>query len=249
MTVFTQNKSYNRSNQYKVVSSGQVVETLQKEGFQLTDTQLSRVRNTKKEGFQKHLLRFSREDYNINIQGLRPEVIVINSYDGSSSFRILLGLFRFACCNGLIVGNSFEEFRVRHIGQDCLSEVLQSIESVRKNIPILESQVNRFSSIQLSIPQQVSFAQQVSKQLVPQDNNILDVYSADLLRIRRKEDHNTDLFTILNIIQENSLDGNIGILRKTDSGIKEAKLRRINSLDRKKEVNQLIWNIAESYAA
>jgi hypothetical protein len=41
-----------------------------------------------------------------------PEIILLNSHDGSSSYQMLPGLFRSVCQNGLICGESFGEVRV-----------------------------------------------------------------------------------------------------------------------------------------
>jgi hypothetical protein len=45
-----------------------------------------------------------------------PEIILLNSHDGSSSYQMLPGLFRAVCQNGLICGESFGEVRVPHKG-------------------------------------------------------------------------------------------------------------------------------------
>ena len=45
-----------------------------------------------------------------------PEIILLNSHDGSSSYQMLPGLFRGVCTNGLVCGQSFGEVRVPHKG-------------------------------------------------------------------------------------------------------------------------------------
>jgi hypothetical protein len=43
-----------------------------------------------------------------------PEIILLNSHDGSSSYQMLPGLFREVCQNGLICGETFGEvFRTK----------------------------------------------------------------------------------------------------------------------------------------
>ncbi|EBA7968526.1 DUF945 domain-containing protein, partial [Salmonella enterica] len=34
-----------------------------------------------------------------------PEIILLNSHDGSSSYQMVPGLFRFICTNGLVCGS------------------------------------------------------------------------------------------------------------------------------------------------
>jgi hypothetical protein len=43
-----------------------------------------------------------------------PEIILLNSHDGSSSYQMLPGYFRAICTNGLVCGQSFGEVRVPH---------------------------------------------------------------------------------------------------------------------------------------
>jgi len=44
------------------------------------------------------------------------EFILPNSHDGASSFHMLGGVFRFVCQNGMVVGETVGEVRVRHKG-------------------------------------------------------------------------------------------------------------------------------------
>ncbi len=45
-----------------------------------------------------------------------PEIILLNSHDGSSSYQMLPGYFRAICTNGLVCGQSLGEVRVPHRG-------------------------------------------------------------------------------------------------------------------------------------
>ena len=45
-----------------------------------------------------------------------PEIILLNSHDGSSSYQMIPGMFRFVCTNGMICGQTFGEIRVPHKG-------------------------------------------------------------------------------------------------------------------------------------
>jgi hypothetical protein len=46
------------------------------------------------------------------------EIILINSHDGASSYQMLAGMFRFVCCNGLVVGEVVEDIRIPHLWID-----------------------------------------------------------------------------------------------------------------------------------
>jgi hypothetical protein len=70
--------------------------------------------------------------------------------------------------------------------------------------------------------------------------NHLQVDSNDLLIPHRMEDEHDALYTVMNVIQENLLRGNI-------SGINKETGRR-TSIGKDVEVNQGLWDIAERIA-
>nr|QTX14453.1 UPF0380 proteins YafZ and homologs [Klebsiella pneumoniae] len=72
----------------------------------------SRVRDEDKRGHTKHMVRLRREGTNKGTEV--PEIILLNSHDGSSSYQMIPGMFRFVCTNGLVCGTSFGEIRVPH---------------------------------------------------------------------------------------------------------------------------------------
>jgi hypothetical protein len=47
----------------------------------------------------------------------------LNSVDGSTRFRALMGWFRLVCSNGLIIGVTRSDLRRRHVGDICLEDV------------------------------------------------------------------------------------------------------------------------------
>lgn len=67
----------------------------------------------------------------------------INSVDGSTGFRVLVGWYRFVCGNGLIVGVTRSDLRRRHVGEIVLDDVaavlksgLDECESERRNFAL-----------------------------------------------------------------------------------------------------------------
>ncbi len=73
------------------------------------------------------MLRLRREGH-INGQEV-PEIILLNSHDGSSSYQMIPGIFRFVCTNGLVCGNNFGEIRVPHKG-DIVGQVIEGAYEV-----------------------------------------------------------------------------------------------------------------------
>ena len=69
----------------------------------------------------------------------------------------------------------------------------------------------------------------------------------DLLAPHREEDRHDDLYTTLNVIQENMLRGNISGHNK-ETG-RRFTSREIKSIGKDVDVNQGLWNIAERIAS
>nr|WP_253380318.1 DUF932 domain-containing protein [unidentified bacterial endosymbiont] len=109
-SVFSEEKHESRSERYTYIPTITLLDNLQREGFQPFFACQTRVRDLNKRDHTKHMLRLRREG---QITGKQvPEIILLNSHDGSSSYQILPGLFRFVCQNGLVCGETFGEVRV-----------------------------------------------------------------------------------------------------------------------------------------
>ncbi len=65
--------------------------------------------------FTKHMIRM-RHAGHVSTKPEANEIILINSHDGASSYQMLAGVFRFVCCNGLVVGNVSNDIRIPHKG-------------------------------------------------------------------------------------------------------------------------------------
>lgn len=108
---------------------------LRKEGFQPFMVCQTRVRHEDRRDYTKHMLRLRHAS---QINGAEAnEIILLNSHDGSSSYQMLAGLFRFVCHNGLVCGDTFADVRVPHKGNvtdhviEGAYEVLHGFERVQ----------------------------------------------------------------------------------------------------------------------
>ena len=51
------------------------------------------------------------------------QLVCLNSVDGSTRFRVLMGWFRFICSNGLVIGVTQYDVRRRHVGDVGLQDI------------------------------------------------------------------------------------------------------------------------------
>ncbi len=112
--IFGEDKHTSRSQNYTYIPTITVLESLQREGFQPFFACQTRVRDPGRRGYTKHMLRLRRAG-EINGEHV-PEIILLNSHDGTSSYQMLPGYFRFVCQNGCVCGQSLGEVRVPHRG-------------------------------------------------------------------------------------------------------------------------------------
>ncbi|EDS5863799.1 DUF945 domain-containing protein, partial [Salmonella enterica subsp. enterica serovar Gaminara] len=141
-SAFSAEKHDSRSERYTYIPTIEILDRLREEGFQPFYAKQSRTRDIEKREFTKHLLRLRRHD---QIQGGNeiPEIILLNSHDGSSSYKMIPGMFRQVCSNGLVAWKDFGEISVPHkgdiVGQviDGAFEVLRTFERVEQNIDLM----------------------------------------------------------------------------------------------------------------
>jgi len=123
-SIFSVESAARTSNKYQHISTIQIIERLIKEGFMPTSARQSSCRLADKRNHAKHVIRFRHENARPTESGLFPKLVLVNSHDGLSSYRLMAGLYRLICSNGLVAGKDYEEVRVRHQG-DIIGDVIE----------------------------------------------------------------------------------------------------------------------------
>lgn len=257
MSILTQKTGYNVSQKYAVITTQDLIAALQAKGMRMTKFTECAVRSDSKRGFQKHMLRFTHESFQTqNVGEYRPEIVLVNSYDGTSSFRLMLGIFRLVCSNGLVVGDTFESYRVRHVGNP-LPGIFQAIEKLTNLMPVVAEKIKAMQGRELFGHEIASFTQQASKLVLPE--NAQQFTERDFTRVRRLDDAGNNLWTVYNRIQETAINGGVRYIAKVEkfdtNGVKlydaleNRKTRKVKAINRQVEINQELWNIAEKFAA
>ena len=242
--LFTEEPHYEASDKYHFVSTIDVINEIKSLNWYPTSVQQSSVKDNDKEGYQRHLVRFRHFDDLLNPKDNAVELLLFNSHDRSTAFSISAGIYRFVCANGLVIANSvFESYKIKHIG-DRENDVTQAIDKITSFKPQLQQKIDTFESITLSQAEQESFA----RSSIPlRFHKHLEIDHKDLLIPHRDEDTKDDLYTTLNVIQENLLRGNISGVNNTTG--RRFTSREVTSIARDVDVNQGLWDIAERIAS
>ena len=149
-SVFSEDKHESRSERYTYIPTISLLDSLQREGFQPFFACQTRVRDPGRREHTKHMLRLRREG---QITGKQvPEIILLNSHDGSSSYQMLPGYFRAICTNGLVCGQSFGEVRVPHRGNVVEKVIEGAYEVLEGFAATLPSDVAKGGTVVKSYP-------------------------------------------------------------------------------------------------
>lgn len=229
------------SEKYRLVSSQDISNKILDSGFNLVGTSNTRPRKEEKRGFQKHLMVFDREDLRID-QDNKLQLLVTNSHDGTTPLTINIGIYRQICANGLVVGNSLFETKLRHLGKDLFINVEKSLEEFTRVMPLVAEKVELMRQVKLERDTQLELARLAAHSRLTEDN-IKSIDYNSLLTIRRFGDSENDLFTTMNRIQESVIRGGIKYQATNEKGqLRDLTSRRLNSISKVMTLNKTIWD-------
>jgi hypothetical protein len=235
-SVFATEAHASRSERYGFIPTFDVLQGLRREGFEPFEARQTKVRDLSKRSFTRHMLRLRHPDAPAH-DGISPEIILLNSHDGSSGYQLLSGFFRFVCSNGLIVGDICDDVRVRHstnVGATVLDGCIKVLDNVRD----AAERIQLYKSIGLTPHQQQAFAAAALE--LKYEN--APINSTALLLPRRWEDNSSDLWTTFNRVQENLTKG--GIRGRSANG-RRTTTRAVTGVDQDVKLNRALWTLAD----
>ena len=110
-SVFAEAAHESRSERYAYIPTSQILEGLRGEGFEPVAARQTKSRDVGQREFTKHMIRFrfaaGREERQIG--DVFPEVVLVNSHNGTSAYHLTAGLFRLVCLNGMVVSDGFAD--------------------------------------------------------------------------------------------------------------------------------------------
>jgi len=228
---------------YTFISTERVLSALASAGFLPVEArQAARARSPV---HARHLIRLRRRFETIALRDAIPEILFLNSHDGTSAYQLRVGLYRVICTNGLVVSAGvFPTWRVAHRG-DVVADVVQAALEISERFDLLAAAVERMERTQLDRLQQLDFAGEAVALRFPKDLPEA-IEPSRFLVPRRAEDVGNDLWRTFNVLQENLLRG--GILRRTASH-RLRRTRRITAIQEDVRLNSALWDLALARAA
>jgi hypothetical protein len=249
-SIFAEDAHTSRSEKYTYIPTSEILTRLQAEGFQPYSVAQGGSRDATKRGFTKHLLRLRHESQALQVGATHNEIVLLNSHDGTSSYRLMAGVFRLVCQNGMVVADSLlEDIRIPHKG-DIAGQVLDGCISILDQLPRVSESVREMEAIRLSSAEENIFARAA---LIARydDAAAAPIQASDIIRPRRREDSENTLWQTLNRTQENLIRGGVSYVQRDTNGrrIARRETRPIQGIDQNTTLNRALWTLAEEMRA
>ena len=235
------------TDRYTFVSTEKMLNNFAEAGWYPTkafQSKLTKKTLHKNPAERKHVVRLSNPSFQPvmkEVGSLTPEILLINSHDGTSGVKMEIGLFRMVCSNGLVIADSrFAEIKKRHSGEK--DEIFRIIAEAGKEFPEVWNKISEYSNLKLSDKQKIEFAN-----LAIEFNwgKTSTISPESILIPKRNEDYKNDIFHIMNIIQENIIKGKVEYIHPLKNSVRHTK--QIKNADRDIRINTFLWQCMENY--
>ncbi|HFT7071877.1 TPA: DUF932 domain-containing protein [Pseudomonas aeruginosa] len=238
-SIFADAPHESRSERYAYIPTATVLTKLRQEGFEPFMVCQTRVRNEDRREFTKHMIRMRHAS---QINGSEAnEIILLNSHDGTSSYQMLAGMFRFVCHNGLVCGETTADIRVPHKG-DVAGEVIEGAYEVLQGFEQVQASRDAMRVITLETGEEEILARSALALKYDDPTRPAPVTETQLLAPRRFDDRRPDLWSVFNRIQENMVKG--GLTARTSNGRRQ-RTREVQGIDQNLRLNRALWMLAD----
>lgn len=242
-SVFTVDKHESRTDRYHVAPTIEVLDLLLADDFKVVLAGQQRSRIAGKLNFTRHVLRLRKNGVN-SIHGCFPEVVLTNSHDGSSSYRLMFGLYRNLCGTQLTVGDAtIAGQKVTHSAKDTVVKVVEGANDVLAKVPELEIAMAAWQDTELTDQEQANFAKQALT--LHYGKTVPPITTDEVLRSQYIEDNGSDLWSSFLRVQKNLTRGGLHYWRSSGKH-KKGTTRGIKGIHRNLQFNRGLWDLAQS---
>ena len=239
-SIFAEAPHESRSQRYAYLPTATVLTELRKEGFQPFMVTQTRTRHEDRRDYTKHMIRL-RHASQISARGEANEIILLNSHDGTSSYQMLAGMFRFVCSNGLVCGGTVADVRVPHKG-DVAGQVIEGAYQVLHGFDRALESRESMQAITLDEGEADVFARAALSLKYDDPDKPAPITESQILMPRRFDDRRPDLWSVFNRTQENLTKG--GLHGRSANGRRQ-QTRPVQGIDSDIRLNRALWLLAD----
>ena len=238
----TQSDPNRTSQRYGFMSTIDALDELEQRGWLPVDASQDNPRHRDR-NYVAHTVTLTHEDDIDEREGSTPRIILYNSHNGRTKLKLYGGLYRFVCANGLIVGDERARAEFKH-DRSAADIIAEYTEQFANNFSVLNETIDRWSAIELSAQQANDFAARARTLRFGSSANNFAL--EQLLAARREEDDKRDLWSVYNILQENTVKGG---LRGKSANNRKTTSRELKGVGPGIAFNDNLWRLAESFAS
>jgi hypothetical protein len=236
------------SAKYGFFDTRAVLETMLMEGWVLKKCVAARPR-TKDPRSAKHMLVLQRANAAL-INGVTPQLLLINSHDGACTFQMYAAMEVFVCANGLIVtdGELTSRVKFRHLMKN-VPEIMAAAAATIEVANTIADRIPKLAEITMTRQMMENYAYKAAK-LLPTPKNYDDVMptfitsrlrdSRELLTIHREADRGANLWSVFNVVQENLMRGK---MNTAHIGRRRGVTRAVTNIQKNVDLNTGLWNL------
>lgn len=249
------NKQETLSSKYSFINTRRLLDICEGQGFKIASVKFPKGKNSE---HNLHQIRLDLPGFEVtNLKQERPQLIIQNAHNGTSSLRIMAGVFRLICSNGLVAGDTTMSIRLRHVGL-VQHEIEEQLQIAAEQVKIVASRVEEFKAKQLNPVQIENFvfgALKIRARVAGLNENEIQAVlayrngmnAALLNRAKRREDQGNGLWETLNRVQENTLK--YSGIQYLGSDEKFHRFGAVTNIQNNTKINQELWELAEKLAA
>jgi len=257
---FTQDRRPDASGRYSQISTSGVIQMMRDYDYVPVQAVQRKARKEQDAAYAEHMLSFAHEDQLYKKE--RPEIVLYNSHNASSSMKLFSGYFRFICSNGMIAGQGFED-RARHVNLTPF-DVEQMLTNTINNTNDLVANVDRMKAKHITPMEEMQIAERAiqlrwaDKWITQEGDTELaqgSYYNArtfsDITKSIRQEDLGFDLWRVFNRMQEGLIRGGVRTMNVTERNPhgKMRWARPVGSIHENIRINKGLWDIVEDVMA
>lgn len=232
------------SDRYSFIPTVTVLDALREEGW--LPVEASQQRTHKPSRYAAHLVRLQHRDPR-PVMGGEYECLLYNGHSGERSLKLLTGVFRYACANGLVLGDTFGTRRIRHVGVTVHDVVEASVEVLRMHELAAEI-VEEMERHELDSYHRHAFARAaLALRYGTHEEKLWPCTTRTALMPRRVQDVGMSLWQTFNVVQENLSRGGMNEGKRRENGRRFGPVRALKAIDASVDFNHKLFGIAESY--
>lgn len=250
--LYTEQAHPSKSSRYAYIDSISVIRSLIDTGWEVKGASQARVRNRENAPYANHLVRLTHPELKKYTAESRhggvstAELIFENNHGIAGKGRLMMGFYEFACANKVIIGNTETSYCFSH-QNITMNDIVQQVFTMLTRYPEFVENRERLRQTIVHAAKAIEFTERwldIRTRDINQDNFKILTTASELSKPKRVQDTEGTLWSLLNIVQEKLINGDVrvqGINKEMSSFGKINKMKKLSGFKRIIDLNTEMW--------